>query len=168
MKRDVKYVAVEKFLQLASDLGMQSEEQKGFWKIHGPKGRQVYVARTKNVGRVDISGFEVREVLPGSVNYLGGEKFGAVQEQLNMDPSRTEEAILEDFAKILAHMASLEPVVKEKKGKKAASSAEPELSEEDKKAARQRRARLLQEVAQSKGVALSKEAQELVAAELGE
>ena len=167
MKKDVKYVAQEKFLQLASDLSLSTSEQAGFIKVHGPKGRQVYIAKTKMVGRVDISGFEVREVFPGAIKYLGGEGFGAVKEQLNMDPDRTEEAILEDFARILGHMTTLPPTEKVKKAGKKATEEAPK-SEEQVKAERQRRARLLLEVSKKTGRALSKEAAELVAAEITE
>src|SRR5271165_1078316 len=170
MKKEARYVAQEKFLQFASDLGLPTKEQAGFVKIIGPKGRQVYVAKTKLVGRVDISGFEVRTIpgLEQSVTYLGGESFGGVKEQLNMQPDRTEESILEDFAKILGHMTTLPAVEKEKKGKKAASSPEVEKSEEELKAERKRRAQLLRSVSLSTGKSLSKEAAELVAAELSE
>ncbi|MHB8407835.1 MAG: hypothetical protein ACYDHY_06930 [Acidiferrobacterales bacterium] len=175
MKKELAYVASERFMEIASGLGLPTKEQAGFIQVVGPKGRRLYVAKTKMVGRVDIAGFEVADVHPGTVVKLGGLSFGQVKEQLDFDPKGTaddsperlarEQEIVAAFAHICGHMATLAPVEKAKKGKAAKA---PEQTEDEVKAARRRKALLLAEVAKKTGKALSKEAQELVNAELAE
>jgi hypothetical protein len=107
MKTNVTYIDAAKFEQSILALGLKATVQKGFVKVEGPKGRAVYVASTKRVGRVDISGFEMEG--PGYVTPHVGP-FGNVKQQLDM--SLTEEEILANFANLLTHMSSLEPVEK--------------------------------------------------------
>lgn len=110
MKTNVTYVDAAKFEALIKEAGMEMREQAGFVKVLGPKGRNLYVAATKRVGRVDISGFEVEW---GITPHCG--PFGNVKQQL--DFSKPEDEILNDFVKTLEHMKTLEPV--EKKARKA-------------------------------------------------
>lgn len=119
MKKNVTYVDAAKFETIAKASGLPLTLQAGFVKIAGPKGHNVYVAATKRVGRVDLSGFTMD--VPG-VNTLGeDEKFGNVLAQ--MDFSRSEEEILATFAEVLAHMATLAP--KEKVSRKASAPKAP-------------------------------------------
>lgn len=107
MKTNVTYIDASKFEALILASGLPMAVQKGFVKVSGPKGRQVYVASTKRVGRVDISGFEMEG--PGYVTPHCGV-FGNVKQQL--DFSLGEDDILSNFAALLEHMKSLAPVEK--------------------------------------------------------
>jgi hypothetical protein len=110
MKTNVTYVDATKFEQLIDNgvelYGLIVTAQKGFVKVAGAKGNQVYVASTKRVGRVDISGFEV----PFGVEPAQGV-FGQVRQQL--DFSKPEDKILEDFANLLVALS--EQTAKERK-----------------------------------------------------
>jgi hypothetical protein len=111
MKTNITYVDASKFeticLAAAEKHGLAITAQKGFVKVGGPKGRAVYVASTKRVGRVDLSGFEMEG--EGYVSPHCGP-FGNVKQQLDM--SLGEEAILANFAALLDHLATLAPVEK--------------------------------------------------------
>lgn len=111
MKTNVTYVDAAKFetlvLAAAEKHGYAVTTQKGFVKVAGPKGRVLYVASTKRVGRVDISGFEMEGA--GYVSPHCGP-FGNVKQQL--DFSLGEDAILSNMAALLDHMATLAPVEK--------------------------------------------------------
>lgn len=107
MKKNVTYVDAAKFETILKASGLVFTLQKGFVKVQGPKGRNLYVAATKRVGRVDISGFETD--LAG-ITSLGELAFGNVKQQL--DFSRTEDEILATFTAVLAHMATLPAVEK--------------------------------------------------------
>ena len=112
MRKNITYVARERFEAIASKLGLPCLEQAGFVKVSGAKGRNMYVARTKRVGRVDLSGF-VPEGIEGVTVLPEGERFGAVHAQL--DFSRTEKEILATYAACLKHMKKLPERVVEKK-----------------------------------------------------
>lgn len=116
MKSGVTYVEQGKFLAIAQELGLSTKEQKGFVKVwdagKGENAQRLYVAKTKKVGRVDLSGFEVEF----GAQHLGGEKFGGVSQQLDM--SLPEEDILTNFRALCEHMKSLPaPAPKERKAR---------------------------------------------------
>lgn len=75
----------EQLLAIAREAGCVVEEQASYIKISraGVKDQLLYVALTNDVGRVDLSGFELNE--PEVTRYLGGEKFGRVHYQLRFD-----------------------------------------------------------------------------------
>jgi hypothetical protein len=112
MRKEITYVSVEKFSAIATSLGLAWNEQKGFVKLSGAAGRNVYVGKTKRVGRVDISGFEMEG--EGYVN-LGELAFGAVKQQV--DFTRGEDEILAAFTQALTHMLSLDARIKPKAAK---------------------------------------------------
>jgi hypothetical protein len=124
MKTNVTYVDASKFetlcLAAAEKHGYAITAQKGFVKVAGPKGRSLYVASTKRVGRVDISGFEMEGA--GYVSPHCGP-FGNVKQQLDM--SLGEEAILTNFQTLLDHMATLAPVAKPERKAPAAKADAP-------------------------------------------
>jgi hypothetical protein len=110
-KTETTYVAQDKFLAIVEELGLETQEQAGFIKVKGPEGHRLYVARTKKVGRVDISGFTCADSVPG-VRVLDDDlKFGGVKEQIEFS-GRTEDEILETFRGVLEHMMALEPKAK--------------------------------------------------------
>lgn len=104
MKKNVTYIDYAKFAAVVAEQGLTELPQAGFVKVQGPKGRQVYIAKTKRVGRVDVSGFEMPEGTPSIVN-LGGESFGNVRQQL--DFSAPEADVLAAFSLVLGHMKEL-------------------------------------------------------------
>jgi hypothetical protein len=117
MKTNVTYVDAAKFeaimLEKAKQHGFQLADQKGFIRVEGPKGRRIYVASTKRVGRVDLSGVEVRtEDGKHALGFVAPHcgPFGNVKQQLDM--SLGEEAILANFSALLDLMAALPPVEK--------------------------------------------------------
>jgi hypothetical protein len=118
MKTNVTYVDAAKFetIILASELPMTG--QKGFVKVQGPTGRAVYVASTKRVGRVDISGFEVSY---GVTPHCG--PFGNVKQQL--DFSKPEDEILSDFTQLLADLKAQAPVEKKQRAASKPKADEP-------------------------------------------
>lgn len=120
MKTNVTYIDAAKFEALIVASGLTMAGQKGFVKVMGPKGRVVYVASTKRVGRVDISGFEMEG--PGYVTPHCGP-FGNVKQQL--DFSLPEDEVLSNFQKLLAHMATLSPVEKAPRKAPAPKADEP-------------------------------------------
>ena len=119
-------VAFEKYVAIANELGVPTEQKASWLKLSGPKGQyRVYVAVQKFVRRIDIAGFEVQF---GAVKPHCGE-FGSVKQQLDLD--LPEEDILTNFRALLTHMMSLAPVEKPKKEakSKAKSASSPEPTE---------------------------------------
>lgn len=108
MKKNVTYIDQVKFEEIVRGCGLPWQEQKGFVKIQASPGRCLYVARTKRVGRVDLAGFRFQDA---GVRDLGGESFGAVEQQL--DFSRTEAEILATFEAATRHAMTLPARVRE-------------------------------------------------------
>lgn len=117
MKTNVTYIDACHFENIIAESGLPATLQKGFVRVDGPKGRRLYVASTKRVGRVDISGFEVS--LGGQAPHCG--PFGNVKQQLDM--SLPQEEVLENFRWLLVTMASL-PAVEKPARKPAAAKAD--------------------------------------------
>lgn len=114
MKTDILYVENSKFLAVLQELNVPSTIQSGFIRVEGAKGRRLYVAATKKVGRVDISGFEVDF---GAKKPHCGE-FGQVKQQMDLSPELGEEGILSNFRSLVVHMLTLPAVEKVKATKK--------------------------------------------------
>lgn len=103
-------VEAAKFEAILKDSGLSYSGQAGFVKVSGAAGRNVYVASTKRVGRVDLSGFTVPDV-DGLVD-LGPESFGKVEQQVDFSEGRTEEQILATFSRVLEVLKTLPAVEK--------------------------------------------------------
>lgn len=117
MKKNVTYVDASKFEAIIGEVGgLDVLVQKGFVKISAQKGRNVYVAATREVARVDISGFDFAL---GTVPL--SKPNGAVTCQL--DFSQKEEDILEAFRACLEHMKTLGPREQIRSARSAASNA---------------------------------------------
>ena len=101
--RELKAIPQEKFLEVLKKEGVPYTIQSGFIRVEGPAGRRMYVANTKQVRRVDISGFSLQH---GGVTPLKGE-LGRVKQQL--DFKHTEDVVLKNFADGLKYMMSLPP-----------------------------------------------------------
>ena len=114
MKTDILYVENSKFLAVLAELTVPFTTQSGFVRVEGAKGRRLYVAATKKVGRIDISGFEVEF---GAKKPHCGE-FGAVKQQMDLSPEIGEEGILSNFRSLVSHMLTLPAVEKVKAEKK--------------------------------------------------
>lgn len=161
MKKDITYIDGAKFEAIITELGLTLNPQAGFIKLSGAKGRNVYVARTKRVGRVDLSGIDFTG---DGVRNLGGESFGAVTQQLRFD--LPEDQVLANFRSVLQHMLSLparevpkkespaKPSAPKATGWSANAKTTKELSPEERKA----RMDLIAKVAAEKGVKVSKKA----------
>jgi hypothetical protein len=115
MKAESTYIPVDEMVQIAKDSGCVIEEQKSYFKItrNGNKEQIIYVARTKGVGRVDLSGFELKE--PEVARYLGGEKFGRVHYQLRFD--RPEGHIRSHFKQLCSNLGNFTSLPKSKRGR---------------------------------------------------
>jgi hypothetical protein len=150
MKKQTTYIDAIHFETLLKDLKFKPLAQAGFVKVAGKKGRNVYIAKTKRVGRIDLSGFEVKMV---GIEDLGGEAFGAVKQQV--DFSRTQDEILATTKAVLEHMVTPEARVIERKSpapkanapkgwsKKVATKKAPTESAKARQAAIKERALLL-------------------------
>lgn len=119
MAKNVTYVARDKFEALITSAGLKFIEQAGYLKVPC-NGRAVYVAKAKNVGRVDISGFCPSDILGVKV-LSAGERFCRVQAQINF--SLTEAEILGAFDSVLSFMKTIPAETSsEKKARKAAQA----------------------------------------------
>jgi hypothetical protein len=147
MKTNTTYVDACHFEQIIEASGLAYEPQKGFIKVKGATGRQVYVASTKRVGRVDISGFLMEG--PG-IRDLGGESFGAVKQQL--DFSLTQDEILGHFARTLEVLKALPPAEKVKRSMAPKKGPQPKGWSEKTQQTRADRMALIRKVAAEKGV----------------
>ena len=155
MKTNILYVESSKFLAVLSDLSVPFTVQSGFIRVEGAKGRRLYVAATKRVGRVDISGFEVD--FGAKTPHCG--IFGNVKQQMDLSSELGEEGILANFKALVQHMLTLPAVIKEVKvkapkaprvSKKADSKPTPESPEAIKS-----RMDLIKRIAAEKGLSVS-------------
>ena len=151
MKKNVTYIESAKFAAIVSELGLPSKPQAGFVKVDLGNGRQVYVAITKRVGRVDLSCFSLEG--PGFVQ-LGGESFGNVRCQV--DFSLPEAAILAAFRRCLEEGRKLEQWVAPKRVQPGTPKA-AKPAEDLAMAAKAKLARLdlIKKVAREKGMPVS-------------
>jgi hypothetical protein len=100
-------IAVEKFKEIVDEVGLPWETQSAFHKVT-VGGRAVYVAKTKKVSRVDISGFDgikhpaVKRLTEQDAKDL---KLGKVRAQI--DFSKADDRILEAFRGTLEMMVHL-------------------------------------------------------------
>ena len=157
MKKNVTYIAAEKFTAILEAADLKTKENAGFVQVILGNGYHLYVAKTKAVGRVDI---QWAPEIDG-VTHLGmGERFGRILAQL--DFSRTEAEILETFKNVLENGLSLAEYVRPKKVQpgtvKAASSPEAAETEESKEEAKAARKALIARTAKEMGVEVSEEA----------
>lgn len=149
MKTNINYVDACHFETIIKDSGLDYEPQKGFIKVKGKTGRQVYVASTKRVGRVDVSGFTMEG--PGFIEPHCGP-FGAVKQQL--DHSLPQEEILANFTRLLAVLKDLAPAEKVKRSM-APKKDEPKGWSPETSAKREDRMALIRKVAAEKNVTVS-------------
>ncbi len=99
-------INVEKFEEAVKDAGLSMEPMSAFYKIEAG-GRRLYVARTKRVNRVDLSGFSFSHpaVTVLTDDHRREKRMGGVQAQL--DFNKKEEQVLEAFATALQFMLAL-------------------------------------------------------------
>jgi hypothetical protein len=101
MKKGQTYVAREKLMAIVAELGIPTEEKKGWTKVRCTPGsdkvnRRVYVPLNKDVRRIDLAGCDSR--VPGAIPHESG-RFGSVTQMV--DPTLPEEAFLAAFRAIL-------------------------------------------------------------------
>ena len=156
-KPNVTYVPRELFENILAEHGLPTKVQSGFIRVEGPKGNRLYVAATKKVGRIDISGFEVAHL--GQVPHCG--VFGNVKQQMRMDG--TEAEVLARFESLLRSLMTQPAKVKAPKAPKAAKVPGEKKGWGAKAAplpvptadAKEARRLLIAKVAAEKGVAIS-------------
>ena len=147
----------EQYLAILATAGLQHSLQSGFIKVEGPKGNRLYVAATKTVRRVDISGFEVSFTI-AKVPHCG--PFGQVKQQMIVDGTVEEQ--LARFEKLLTELKAQSAkvpalkVVKAPTEKAAVVKAGPTAEEIEKvAAAKAARIALIKKVAAEKGMLIS-------------
>ncbi|MHB8407739.1 MAG: hypothetical protein ACYDHY_06450 [Acidiferrobacterales bacterium] len=96
-------IASEKLMELVEENGFAAEKKAGFLKI-GSGGRSIYIAATKKVSRVDLSGFDITHpaVTKLTDNEAKKMRLGRVRAQL--DFSKEDDLVLEAFATALSTM----------------------------------------------------------------
>lgn len=161
-RKSKTYIEQNKFEMIAKEMGFQPLEQAACLKISGPEGNNVYVAKTKDVGRIDISGFKV-PIEWGVINLTEYQRIGAVEQQIDFSDTRSEEEILLTFRKILELLPTL-PAVKRTRRRSAMPGAiqkieakQPEKSASELAEEKAKRLALIQRVAQEKGAEISSE-----------
>lgn len=104
MKKNITYIAREKFETIVKKAGLAIRPQAAFGRVDGPNGRRLYIAATKQVGRVDASGWDVDVdgVTKLSKEEAKSLRLGAVRGQL--DFSKPEAEILAAFKDLIADM----------------------------------------------------------------
>lgn len=112
MKKNVTYIQASKFEDIVTELGMETLRQAGYVKVLGPKGRNLYITKTKTVGHIDFSGFTIEHL---GVLDLGEASFGNVKQMINFQG--TEESILQTFRDVLVFMKGLPPLEKAPRAK---------------------------------------------------
>lgn len=154
-----KFATRDQYELAIQNAGLSFTEQSGFLKVEAAKGRRVYVAATKTVRRIDLSGFELSSSL-AKVPHCG--IFGQVKQQMRLDGTPEEQVAR--FVEVLAELVKLPAVEKapkppkakkvkgEKKGWGAKPVASPEVETDE---ARAKRIALIKEYAQKHGVAVS-------------
>ena len=153
MKKNITYIDAAKFSTIVTEMGLVATDQAGFTKVDLGNGRQLYVARTKRVGRVDLSC--LTSTCEG-VRDLGGESFGNVRQQL--DFSRTEEQVLATFRAVLEEgrtQPRYEAPKRTQPGTVKAKAEAPASSPEDAAERKAARKALLMKVAAEKGASIS-------------
>jgi len=109
-----KFATRDQYEAVIKELDLTFTEQSGFLKVEAAKGRRVYVAATKSVRRVDLSGWEATGSL--AVPHRLG-KFGQVTQMMNLEGTPDEQIIT--FRNVLVAMKQLTAVEKAPKAPKA-------------------------------------------------
>jgi hypothetical protein len=129
-RKPVNYVSQTELLNVVSELGLVSHEQAGFIRVQAtdrPEHR-LYIAKTKNVGRVDVSGFDPEVE---GVSRLGeGERFGKVRAQI--DFNREPSAIIATFRNLCSLLFTLPVSVVAPSEKKERAPRAPSVKKESK------------------------------------
>jgi hypothetical protein len=127
MKAENTYIPIEEMLVIARGSGCEIEEQKSYYKISKPGNKEqlLYVAKAKKLcGRVDLSGFELKE--PEVARYLGGEKFGRVHYQLRFD--KPEGHIKIHFKQLCDNLGKFTSLPKSQRGRPVGLKGSKKLS----------------------------------------
>lgn len=135
--------------------GLTWTEQSGYLKVEPVANRRIYVASTKTVRRIDISGFEATHDIAREPK---GGRFGRVNQQMHMEGTADE--VLARFDALLEVLKAQTPdlPVPKAKAPKAPKAAAPEAEGEVPEAPTSSpadRLELIKRVAAEKGVAVS-------------
>lgn len=99
-------VQSEKLMEIVNEMELPVEEMAAFYKV-SEGGRAVYIAKSKKVSRVDISGFDVKHP---AIRHISAEeakelKLGKVRAQI--DFSKSEDRVIEALRTALSMMHHL-------------------------------------------------------------
>ena len=153
------FATKEQYVAILTGLGLPIVEQSGFIKVQCPGGR-LYIAATKTVRRIDLSGFELPLPLQlTKVPHCG--PFGKVTQQMEVGTGPAGD--LERFEEILSTLQALPaPVKVEKpkapkmaKGEKKGWGATPKAPAAEGEEAKAARIALIKRVAAEKGLSVS-------------
>lgn len=152
-----KFGTKEQYIEVLSRLGAKFTAQSGFIRVDGPKGNRLYVASTKTVRRVDISGFEVPITL-GATPHMG--VFGNVKQQMILtDSAEKDLARFEEIVGLMNKEAPKTPAPKTMKPKAEVKASAPEVDPAEQavkaKEAKEAKLALIRKVAAEKGVSVS-------------
>lgn len=122
MKTNTTYISAALIAQIVEQSNLPTVDKKG-WLLVGnfdTNGPRVYIPKTKKVGRIDLSGFELDS---DAVNKLGGASFGAVHQQLRFD--LPEAVVLSNLQQVLEELKALPKFQKVLKTPKAGETPKP-------------------------------------------
>lgn len=116
-----KFAEQDAYLDILAKHIVPYSVQSGFIRVEGPKGNRLYIANTKTVRRVDISGFEASWVI-AKLPHCG--PFGSVKQQMLMDGTPSEQLARFELLveTLLAQPAKEKAPKKEKVEEKVAAS----------------------------------------------
>lgn len=128
--KNLRPVALSKLLALVTAAGLTVEEQSAFYKVD-VSGRRCYIAKTKMVSRIDVSGFEpdVPGVTPLTEQEAKELRLGKVRGQV--DFTKDEADVLEAFEMLLGEIKDgggkpLSSEVRKQEAKRAAEAKKAE------------------------------------------
>ena len=151
-----KFGTREQYLAVLQRLGVAHQAQSGFIRVEGPKGNRLYVASTKTVRRVDISGFEA-PITIAQTPHMG--VFGNVKQQMILTGEAEKDlARFEELVGIMLNQSPKTPaprVAKPKVEKVVAPSVDPAEEAAKAQAAKEAKLALIRKVAAEKGVSVS-------------
>ena len=149
------WLTLDQVLAFLATTGLPYSKQSGFIRVDGAKGNRLYIAATKTVRRIDISGFECSPVI-AQVPHCG--VFGNVKQQVRLTglPVETQMANFEAAYRTLILQVAKTPAPKAVKVEVVAAPVVDEAAvAAAKEAAKLARIALIKKVAAEKGMMVS-------------
>lgn len=146
MKKNIRYVAHEKYMAVVSELGLETVDKAGYVQAKLGNGRCVYVPKTKNVGHIHL------QFTPpvGSIVPPQG-KFCRIEAFTDASIDKTEEQLISEFKDMLLFAKDLPNWERPKRVQPgapvASSSPEPQATPEDAEEEKAKRKALIEDTA---------------------